>query len=638
MSSYGYGGRSLNSAIFGGAPPSSRPLFQLMPYLWPAGRADLRFRVVISNILLVLTPIVTVATPYFFKLAVDLLQGNPADIAILVPIALIVSYGVAWIMSQAVAQLRDGIFAKVCYHALRMVAVETFHHLHTLSLRFHLERHTGGLSRIIDRGTKAIDRLLTLAIFNIFPTALQLTFICGLLWWQLNFWFTLVTIAMIAAYAWFTFAVTRWRVEIRRAMNESDNEANSKAIDSLLNYETVKYFNAEMHEERRFDAAMEKYAHASIVTQTSLSILNTGQRVIAAIGVVALMVMAALGVKNGTMTVGDLVMVNALMIQLFIPLNILGTVYRDISQGLIDMESMFGLLRRPEEVADKPGAAPLAVTSGEIRFEDVVFAYDPERIVLKGVSFRVPAGKTVAIVGPSGAGKSTISRILYRFYDIQSGSVTIDGQDIRDVTQASLRAAIGIVPQDTVLFNDTILYNIAYGRIGAREDEILEAARRAQIDPFISQLPGGYKSMVGERGLKLSGGEKQRVAIARTLLKNPPILLLDEATSALDTHTEREIQSALKLVSKNRTTLVIAHRLSTIIEADEILVLDQGLIIERGRHADLVARAGPYAAMWNRQKQAADARERLEAVEGDPEEMRHDVAEAERRTAARAAE
>jgi ATP-binding cassette, subfamily B, heavy metal transporter len=638
MSSYGYGGRSLNSAIFSDAPASGGPLFQLMPYLWPAGRADLKFRVVISNILLILTPIVTVATPYFFKLAVDELQGTPQDIAIAIPIALIVSYGVAWIMSQAVAQLRDGIFAKVCYHALRIIAVETFHHLHTLSLRFHLERHTGGLSRMIDRGTKAIDRLLTLAIFNIFPTGLQLVIICGLLWWQLNIWFVLVTIAMIGGYAWFTFALTRWRIAIRRAMNESDNEANSKAIDSLLNYETVKYFNAEMHEERRFDAAMEKYAHASIVTQTSLSILNTGQRVVAAIGVVAMMVMAAIGVKNGTMTVGDLVMVNALMIQLFIPLNILGTVYRDISQGLIDMESMFALLRRPEEVADKPGAPPLAVTSGEIRFDDVVFSYDRERTVLKGISFRVPAGKTVAVVGPSGAGKSTISRILYRFYDIQSGSVTIDGQDIRDVTQASLRASIGIVPQDTVLFNDTILYNIAYGRIGASEEEILEAARLAQIDPFIRQLPRGYESMVGERGLKLSGGEKQRVAIARTLLKNPPILLLDEATSALDTHTEREIQSSLKLVSKNRTTLVIAHRLSTIIDADEILVLDQGEIIERGRHADLVARAGAYAAMWNRQKQAADARERLQAVEGDPEEMRHETIEAERRRAAGAAE
>jgi len=622
MSSYGYGGRSLKEAGSSNAPPSWQPLFELMPYLWPPGRPDLRWRVIVSIVFLVLTPIVTVATPYFFGLAVDGLKGNPADIALAVPIALIVSYGVAWILSQAVAQLRDGIFAKVCYHALRNIAVETFHHLHALSLRFHLQRHTGGLSRIIDRGTKAIDRILTLAIFNIFPTALQLIFICALLWIQLNVWFTVITVLMIAAYSYFTFAVTRWRMHIRRAMNDSDNEANTKAVDSLLNYETVKYFNAELHEEKRFDSAMAKYADASVITQTSLSILNTGQRVIAAAGVVGLMLLAAFGVKAGTMTVGDLVMVNSLLIQLFIPLNILGTVYRDLSQGLIDMETMFGLLRRPQEVQDKPDAQPVRVSKGEIEFKNVVFAYDPDRVILKGISFRVPAGKTVAVVGPTGAGKSTISRILYRFYDIQSGSVTIDGQDIRDVTQASLRRVIGIVPQDTVLFNDTIRYNIAYGRIGAGEPEILEAARLAQIDPIIRELPAGYDSMVGERGLKLSGGEKQRVAIARTLLKNPPILLLDEATSALDTHTEREIQSALKLVSKNRTTLVIAHRLSTIIDADEILVLDRGQIVERGRHAELIARAGAYAAMWNRQKEEADARERLHAVEGDPEELR----------------
>jgi ATP-binding cassette subfamily B protein len=637
MSSYGYGGRSLKGAVFSNAAPSSRPLMELMPYLWPPGRPDLRLRVIISIPLLILAPVVTVATPKFLGYVVDGLKGRPEDIAILVPIALIVSYGVAWIMAQAVAQLRDGIFAKVCYHALRVIAVETFHHLHALSLRFHLERHTGGLSRVIDRGTKAIDRLLTLAIFNVIPTALQLVFICVLLW-KFGLWFVLVTVAMIVGYSYFTFVVTRSRIQIRRAMNESDNEANSKAVDSLLNYETVKYFNAEMHEERRFDSAMEKYAHASIVTQTSLSILNTGQRVIAALGVVGLMVLAAVRVKNGTMTLGDLVMVNSLMVQLFIPLNILGTVYRDISQGLIDMETMFTLLRRPQEVADKPGARPLSVAQGEIRFDNVVFAYERERTVLKGISFRVPAGKTVAIVGPSGAGKSTISRILFRFYDIQSGKVTIDGQDVRDVTQASLRAAIGIVPQDTVLFNDTIHYNIGYGRIDASEEEILEAARRAQIDPFIRELPAGYKSMVGERGLKLSGGEKQRVAIARTLLKNPPILLLDEATSALDTHTEREIQSALKLVSKNRTTLVIAHRLSTIIDADEILVLDHGQIIERGRHGELVARGGAYAAMWNRQKEAAEVRERLEAVEGDPEDMRQEVVSVMRRLASGAAE
>jgi ATP-binding cassette subfamily B protein len=475
---------------------------------------------------------------------------------------------------------------------------------------------------VIDRGTKAIDRLLTLAIFNIFPTILQLIFICVLMLWRLNVWFVVITAAMIAAYMQFTFMVTRWRMHIRRAMNDSDNEANTKAVDSLLNYETVKYFNAEAHEQARFDASMEKYAQASIITQTSLSVLNTGQGVIASLGLIGVMALAAVGVKNGSLTVGDLVMANGLLIQLFIPLNLLGTVYRDISQGLIDMENMFALLNRPEEVQDRPGATPLQVTKGEICFDNVIFAYDPDRTILKGISFKVPAGKTVAVVGPTGAGKSTISRILYRFYDIASGSVTIDGQDIRNVTQNSLRAAIGIVPQDTVLFNDTIRYNIAYGRIGARENEILEAARLAQIDRIIRELPAGYDSMVGERGLKLSGGEKQRVAIARTLLKNPPILLLDEATSALDTHTEREIQSALKLVAANRTALVIAHRLSTIVDADEILVLDKGRIVERGRHAELVARGGAYAAMWNRQKEAAEVRERLEEVEGDPENLR----------------
>ena len=622
MSSYGYGGRSLKGGSETNVPPSWQPLVELIPYLWPPGRPDLKMRVVVSVVLLVLTPLVTVATPVFLGYVVDRLQGRPEDIALAIPIAFIVSYGVAWIMAQAVAQIRDGFFARPCYHALRIMAVETFHHLHALSLRFHLQRHTGGLSRIIDRGTKAVDRLLTLAIFNIFPTALQLVLICWFLWSRFNVFFTLATLLMIIAYAYFTFWVTRRRISIRRVMNDSDNEANSKAVDSLLNYETVKYFNAEGHEETRFDSAMKKYADASIITQKSLSVLNTGQRVIAACGVVALMVLAAVGVKDGSMTVGDLVMVNSLLIQLFIPLNLLGTVYRDISQGLIDMEVMFNLLRRPQEIQDKYDAKPLAVTQGDIEFKNVVFAYDADRVILKGVSFRVPAGKTVAVVGPTGAGKSTISRILYRFYDIQSGAVTIDGQDIRDVTQASLRAAIGIVPQDTVLFNDTIRYNIAYGRIGASEAEILEAAKLAQIDPIIASLPAGYESMVGERGLKLSGGEKQRVAIARTLLKNPPILLLDEATSALDTHTEREIQSSLKLVSKNRTTLVIAHRLSTIIDADEILVLDRGAIVERGRHGELVARGGAYAAMWNRQKEADEVRERLQAVEGDPENLR----------------
>ncbi len=613
-----YGGRSLKHESSKDGEPSLQPLIEISPYLWPKDRPDLKMRVVWSCVFLVLAKIVTVIMPFFFGWAVDRLAGDPVLVAVTVPVIFIIAYGLARIFMQVFAQIRDAIFAKVAYHALRNVAVQTFHHMHALSLRFHLERRTGGLSRVIDRGTKAIDRLLTLAIFNVFPTILELILIAIILFWKFNVWFAVVTLVMIVAYTWFTFTVTRWRIAIRRNMNDSDNEANTKAIDSLLNYETVKYFNAEMHEEKRFDSAMEKYSKASILTQYSLSILNAGQAAIVALGLVAIMVMAVLGVRAGTQTVGDIVLVNSMLIQLAVPLHLLGTVYRDIQQALIDMESMFSLLRRPAEVVDSPDATPLDVANGEIVFEDVVFAYDPERVVLKGISFRVPAGKTVAVVGPSGAGKSTISRILYRFYDIQSGRVTIDGRDIRDVTQASLRAAIGIVPQDTVLFNDTIHYNIAYGRIGAGNDEILEAARLAQIDPFIRHLPQGYESMVGERGLKLSGGEKQRVAIARTLLKNPPILILDEATSALDTHTEREIQSALKFISENRTTLVIAHRLSTIIDADEILVLDHGRIVERGRHGDLVARNGAYASMWNRQREAAEARAKLQAAESDP--------------------
>jgi ATP-binding cassette subfamily B protein len=424
---------------------------------------------------------------------------------------------------------------------------------------------------------------------------------------------------MVVAYSWFTFAVTRWRIAFRREMNQSDTDASTKAVDSLLNYETVKYFNNEVHETKRFDVSMARFSHASIQSQISLSVLNTGQAAIVAVGMGAVMALTALGIRDGRFTLGDFVMANAILMQLYVPLNLLGTVYREITQALVDMDAMFRLLNQPQEVQDRPGAVPLRVTGGEIRFEDVVFAYDPERTVLKGISFTVPAGKTVAVVGPSGAGKSTISRILYRFYDIKSGRVTIDGQDVRDVTQASLRAVIGIVPQDTVLFNDTVRYNIGYGRIGATDAEIGEAARLAQIDKFIALLPQGYESMVGERGLKLSGGEKQRVAIARTILKNPPILMLDEATSALDTGTEREIQGALNEVSLGRTTLVIAHRLSTVIDADEILVLDHGQIIERGRHSDLLALGGHYAAMWNKQREAAAAREKLREVESDPD-------------------
>ncbi len=604
----------------GDGAPSLRPLYMLLPYLWPTGRPDLKFRVVVSLVCLGLAIIATTFSPVVFGWITDRLAHHSLTAAVLAAtFGLIGAYVLSRIMMQAFAQLRDGIFAKVQYHALREVGVSTFAHVHTLSLRFHLERKTGGLSRTIERGTKGIDTLLSFALFSIFPTVFQLIIFAAIMIWKLNVWIALTTVAMVALYIWFTFAITRWRVQYRRAMNDSDTEANTKAVDSLLNYETVKYFNNEAHETRRFDKSMEKLSRASIQAQTSLSLLNTGQATIMAVGMGLVMALTAVGIERHQFTIGALVMGNAILVQLYQPLNLLGTVYREITQALVDMEAMFRLLYQPQEVRDKPDARPLAVHGGEIKFDHVVFAYEPERTVLKGISFTVPAGKTVAVVGPSGAGKSTISRILYRFYDIKSGSVTIDGQDIRDVTQASLRANIGIVPQDTVLFNDTIRYNIAYGRIGASESEIKDAARYAQIDKFIHELPMGYESMVGERGLKLSGGEKQRVAIARTILKNPPILLLDEATSALDTHTEREIQSALADISRNRTTLVIAHRLSTVIDADEILVLDHGQIVERGRHGQLLALGGQYAAMWNKQKEAAAAREKLKEVESDPD-------------------
>jgi ATP-binding cassette subfamily B protein len=603
----------------GEGAPSLKPLWALLPYLWPKN-PGLRMRVFLSVLFLVLGIAATAYYPLLMGQVTNQLAVKPvAQLAMGTSLALIGGYVLSRILMQAFYQLRDGVFAKVLYHAMRQVAVQTFAHIHTLSLRFHLERKTGGLSRVIDRGIKGIDTLLSFALFSIFPTIAQLLLFTIIMVVKLNWWVAIVTLAMVVVYTWFTFAVTRWRVAFRREMNQSDTDANTKAVDSLLNFETVKYFNNELHETKRFDRSMEKYSAASIQSQISLSILNTGQATIMAIGMGVVMVLTALGIRDGRFTVGDFVMANAILMQLYLPLNLLGTVYREITQSLVDMDAMFRLLRRPQEVQDKPGAIALHIRGGEIKFDNVVFAYDPERIVLKGISFTVPAGKTVAVVGPSGAGKSTISRILYRFYDIKSGQVTIDGQDIRDVTQASLRAAIGIVPQDTVLFNDTVKYNIAYGRIGANEAEIKEAARLAQIDKFISLLPMGYDSMVGERGLKLSGGEKQRVAIARTILKNPPILMLDEATSALDTGTEREIQGALNQVAEGRTTLVIAHRLSTVIDADEILVLDHGNIIERGRHSELLALNGHYAAMWNKQREAAAARERLKEVESDPD-------------------
>jgi ATP-binding cassette subfamily B protein len=601
------------------AAPIRQTLSSLGPYLWPEGRFDLKRRIMLAMVALVIAKVFTLAFPLLFGAAVDALDPkNRVEQALTVGIALILAYGLARILMQAFNQLRDAIAAKVVYHTVRSVAGRTFRHIHALSLRFHLERKTGGLTRVIERGTKAIDVLLFYALFSIFPTILELALVTGYLLWAYHWGFAVITLATVVLYTWFTIRITEWRTEIRRQMNESDTEANTKAVDSLLNYETVKYFNNEGHEASRFDTAMVRYANASERAQMSLSILNTGQATIISIGMVGVMSLAAYFVSIGEMSLGGLVVVNALLVQLSVPLNFLGTLYREINQGLVDLEKMFEVLNVPQEVKDKPGAAPLHVRGGEIRFDNVIFAYEPDRTILKGVSFTVPAGKTVAIVGPSGAGKSTISRILYRFYEIKAGRVTIDGQDIRDVTQDSVRAAIGIVPQDTVLFNDTIRYNIRYGRIGATDEEIEQAARLAQIEPFIRQLPDGFNAMVGERGLKLSGGEKQRVAIARTILKNPPILLLDEATSALDTHTEREIQAALREVSRNRTTLVIAHRLSTVVDADEILVLDHGQIVERGRHGELLAKGGAYAAMWNRQREAAAAREKLLEAEADP--------------------
>ena len=590
-------------------------LASVLPRLWPAGRTDLRARVVMAMIALIGAKIVTVYVPFLYKEAVDRLSPETAAAAaVVVPVALIVAYGVGRILMVALAQLRDAVFAKVGQNAVRELAVETFRHLHALSLRFHLERRTGGLSRVIERGTKGIDFLLRFSLFNIVPTIIELILVCIILAYAFDVRYAAVTAVTVIVYMIFTFAVTEWRTRFRRQMNDLDTEANTKAVDSLLNYETVKYFGNEDHEAQRFDRSMAGYEHAAVKTTTSLSLLNTGQTLIFTAGLAALMLMAAQGIADGILTVGAFVMVNAYLIQLYQPLNLLGTVYREIRQALIDMETMFDLLQVPPEIRDAAHAQPLAVAGGELVFEHVGFFYDPDRRILDDVSFRVPAGRTLAIVGPSGAGKSTISRILYRFYDISEGCVRIDGQDIRDVTQASLRAAIGMVPQDTVLFNDTIRYNIRYGRPDASDAEVEAAARLAQIAGFIERLPKGYETRVGERGLKLSGGEKQRVAIARTILKNPPILLLDEATSALDTHTEKEIQAALKGISENRTTLIIAHRLSTVIDADEILVLEQGRVMERGRHDDLLAKGGIYADMWNRQREADAARQKLETM------------------------
>ena len=579
-----------------------RAIGSLLPYLWPKGNVELRVRVVLAMVALVLAVGVNVVVPLLFQRAVDQLTGPSVAV---IPVAMIAAYGAARIGSLLFGELRDTIFAKVAQRAVRDVGLSVFRHLHALSLRFHLERQTGGLSRSIERGTAAIQTLLRMALFNIVPTLVEIVLSCGVLWWNFGFSYAAVTFLMIVVYIAFTFTVSEWRTKFRRQMNEMDSQANTKAIDSLLNYETVKYFGNEEHEARRFDGALQSYERAAVKSQASLSFLNVGQGLIVAAGMVALMWMAARGIVNGTMTVGGFTAVNAYMLQLYRPLNFFGFVYREIKQALVDLEKMFQLLDVDTEIADRPGAKPLDVAGGRLEFDDVAFGYDPRRPILKGVSFAVPPGRTVAIVGPSGAGKSTIGRLLFRFYDTTGGAIRIDGQDIRDITQTSLRAAIGIVPQDTVLFNDTVRYKIAYGRPGASEAEVVHAAQLAHIHDFVSGLPDGYETRVGERGLKLSGGEKQRVAIARTILKNPRILLFDEATSALDTHTEREIQANLREVSRGRTTVVIAHRLSTVVDADEILVLAEGVVAERGRHAELLARDGLYAALWRRQQEAA---------------------------------
>ena len=601
-------------------------LVHLWPYIWPADRRDLKARVIFATVLLFLAKLATIAVPFTFKWATDALAGHgTAPVAadnwlawvFAAPVVMTLAYGGTRIVMGLLTQWRDGIFAKVAMHAVRRLAMLTFEHMHLLSLRFHLERKTGGLTRVLERGRNAIETIVRMVLLQLAPTIVELALIVAVLLLHFDWRYVAVVGITVALYMLFTYYATEWRINIRRKMNESDSDANAKAIDSLLNYETVKYFSAEEREANRYDRSMARYEDASVKAYVSLAVLNAGQAVIFTIGLAAAMVLCAYGIERGTNTVGDFVMINAMMIQLYTPLNFMGMVYREIKQAVIDIEIMFSLLARKPEIEDSPDAHVLQVRAGAIRFENVSFAYEPARPILTDLNFDVAAGHTVAIVGPSGAGKSTISRLLFRFYNVTGGRILIDSQDVRSVTQASLRAAIGMVPQDTVLFNDTIRYNIRYGGWDASDAEVEEAARQAQIDGFIRRAPKGYETEVGERGLKLSGGEKQRVAIARTILKAPPILLLDEATSALDSHTERDIQDELDRVSKNRTTLVIAHRLSTIVNADEILVLDRGAIIERGTHRELLARGGLYAGMWNRQREAQMAREILATVGDD---------------------
>ncbi len=596
----------------------------LWTYMWPPGRPDLRFRVVLAVAALLVSKVATTLVPFAYKGIIDGLgkaaQGNEALVmGIAVPVVLVVAYGVGNVIDAGFQQLRDILFASVGQNAVRKLANQTFDHLHRLSLRFHLARRTGGLSRIIERGTKGIETIVRFIVLNTAPTLVEFVVVSIIFVVMFGVSYLGVLVVTIWLYLWFTIRASNWRIAIRRDMNSADTDANSKAVDSLLNYETVKYFGNEAMEAERFDLSMAQYERASIRIWTSLGFLNFGQAVIFYAGVIVIGVLAVLGVLNKSLTIGDFVLLNTFLMQIYRPLNQIGFVYREIRQGLTDLEEMFRLLAQDPEIKDKPDAHPLVVSGPVIRFEDVHFHYDPDREILKGISFEVPAGKTTAIVGPTGAGKSTISRLLYRFYDVSAGRITIDGQDVRDVTQASLRTEIGMVPQDTVLFNDTIAYNIRYGRPNATPEQVARAADLAQIGKFIAGLPRGYDTPVGERGLKLSGGEKQRVAIARTILKGPPILILDEATSALDTKTEQDIKAALDAVSRNRTTLVIAHRLSTVINADEIIVLRDGLIAERGTHQMLLLRDGLYAQMWARQQEATEAEERAREAANDPE-------------------
>ncbi|MEM9330948.1 MAG: ABC transporter ATP-binding protein/permease [Pseudomonadota bacterium] len=605
-----------------------KTLRNLWPYMWPEDRPDLKMRVVYASLFMIAGKVVTVLIPYLYKLATDALTGDLSKntdleallpVFLLTPVMLVVAYNIGRVVMIGLNQLRDALFASVGQYAVRQLAGIVFEHLHNLSLRYHLQRRTGGLSRVIERGTKGIEAIVRFSILNGIPTLFEFALMAAVIWYWFDFWYVLIITGMVWAYVWFTIRASDWRIEIRRDMNENDTDANSKAIDSLLNFETVKYFGNEMLEATRFGNSMKRYERAATKVWTSLAWLNFGQAIIMALGMAFCMILSANAVLEGDQTLGDFVMINVLLMQLFIPLNFIGFIYREIRQGFADLEDMFFLMSVDQEIKDKPNAKPLDVTAGVVRFDHVKFHYDEDRKILRDVSFEVPAGKTVAIVGPSGAGKSTISRLMFRFYDATSGAITIDGQNLRDVQQTTLRAKIGMVPQDTVLFNDTIAYNIRYGRPDATDEEVEEAAEMAQIGDFIRGLPQGFKTEVGERGLKLSGGEKQRVAIARTLLKAPPILILDEATSALDTQTEREIQAALDEVSKNRTTVVIAHRLSTVVSADQILVLKAGEIVERGTHKELLRKKGLYGEMWSRQREATEAEDRLRAAHENDE-------------------